>query len=320
MKKSLSIFFCFVLSGSAVFAWSYNSHVGMTGAAAAYVFNLDKSATAPIVKPFSVNIKYDMHVDFGKTAGMGFNISGTGGVLESFVGSIIDMTVIDEKFKVDTTMNYPPPKKPQLNTLYKIMREAGSDPDTYDAKTGLIGRGQMLIGHIYGPNGIGFADFMVEFCYNQAVNAWKQNQKNQAYVFLAYASHYLEDCGIPLHAEADYRNLRSLQMALKYHTFTEDYVSENWQVRGYQAIADSAARVPMPVCDISAMARSLAMETYPDLAEWNRAWGEKGGGDYQKGDEPVNQKVFDELIRQEIWRCVPRVSGLFMKFKQEVMK
>ena len=308
----------FLLAGCQIaFGWSYNSHVNMTALAAAYVFNLDTSAAAPKVAPFQVRIKYDVHEDFGETVGMSLNLLGTGGILESFVGAIIDVTVLEDKFKVDTIMTYPPPKKPSVNTLYKIMKEAGSDPDTYDARTGLIGRGEMLVGHIYGPNGIGFADFMAQFCYNQAVKAWKQNQKNQAFVFLAYASHYIEDCGIPVHAEADYRNLDVLQWQMGYHSFTEDYVADHWMEK-YQATAAEAAQVPMPVCDIGAMVRSLAMETNPDIAEWNKAWGQKGGK-YNPGDQPANQKKFDELVKQEIWRCVPRVSGLFMKFKQEVM-
>ncbi|MBN1999787.1 hypothetical protein JW935_19685, partial [candidate division KSB1 bacterium] len=220
----------------------------------------------------------------------------------------------------DTYMIYPDTAKDKkhLNTLYKIMAHAGTAPDDFDGPTGLIGDGEMLIGHIYAPNGIGFADFMTQYFYNEAVEAWKKNQKYHAAVYLCYASHYLEDAGIPVHAEADYRNLDVLQWQLGYHSYTESYVADNWSK--YSATSDSAAAVPMPVCDISSMVRSLAMETYPDVAGWTKAWGYKGGGDYKKGDEPVNVKMFDELVKQEIWRCVPRVSGMFLKFKTEVMK
>ncbi|MCK5455119.1 MAG: hypothetical protein KAJ16_12190 [Calditrichia bacterium] len=314
---SFSLIYIF-LGSSMIYPWGYYSHTGMTAAAAREVFNLDTSKTAPKISQFKVNIKYDMEVDFGKTVGMSLGILGTAGFLESFVGSIIDMEISKDKFRVDETLTYPPPKKPYVNTLYKIMAEAGSDPDTYDANTGLAGKGKMLVGHIYAPNGIGFTDIMAEFCYNNAVKAWKQKNKNEAFVWLSYASHYVVDAGIPVHAEADYRNLNVLQWQLKYHTFTESYVSNNWQK--YKATADSAAKVPMPVCDIGAMVRSLAMETYPDLAEWNKAWGQKGGEEYKKGDEPANVKKFDELVKREIWRCVPRIAGLFLKFKNEEMK
>ena len=40
----------------------------------------------------------------------------------------------------------------------------------------------------------------------------------------------------------------------------------------------------------------------------------------EAGDQPVNQRMFDEVVRREIWRCAPRASGLFLKFKHEVMK
>ena len=305
-----------MISTKVVYPWSYYSHVGMTRAAARYVFNLDTTSTAPKIGEFTVIIKYEMHIDFAKTVGK--NLGFFGGLLESFIGSIVDMKLSEDKFKVNETMTYPPPKKKYLNTLDKIIAEAGSHPDDFDKKTGLIGEGDMLLGHIYAPNGIGFADYMVEFFYNKADTAYQKGKKNEAFVYLAYASHYLVDAGIPVHAEADYRNINVLQWQLKYHSYTEKYVSENW--KKYQATADSAAKVPMPVCDIRAMVRSLAMETYPDIAEWNHAWGSKGGGEYKTGDQPANQKRFDELVRQEIWRCVPRVSGLFMKFKQEVMK
>jgi hypothetical protein len=300
-----------------VYSWGYWSHAGMTGAAAREVFNLDTSNTAKKIGTFKVNIKYDMQVDFGKTVGMGLGILGTPGVLESFVGSIIDVTVLKDKFKVDHTITYPPLDKTSwCNTLYKIMREAGAHPDSFDAKTGLIGDGEMLLGHIYAPNGLGFTDIMAEFCYNKAEKAWPK-KKNEAFVWLSYTSHYLVDAGIPVHAEADYRNLHVLQWQIRYHAHTESYISHNW--KKYKASADSAAKFPMPVCDIGATVRSLAMETYPDLAEWNKAWGQKGGGDYEKGDEPANVKKFDELVKREIWRCVPRIAGLFMKFKMDVI-
>jgi len=313
---SLSIIGIF-LSSNIVYPWGYWSHAGMTGAAAREVFNLDASKTATKIDTFKVNIKYDMQVDFGKTVGMGLGILGTPGVLESFVGSIIDVTVLKDKFRVDHTMTYPVlDKKKEVNTLDKIMREAGTHPDSFDAKTGLIGEGDMLLGHIYAPNGLGFTDIMAEFCYNNAVKAWMKNE-DESFVWLSYASHYIVDAGIAVHAEADYRNLHVLQWQLRYHTFTEKYVSNNW--KKYKATADSAAKFPLPVCDIGATVRSLAMETYPDLAEWNKAWGQSGGGDYQEGDEPANVKKFDEVVKREIWRCVPRIAGLFMKFKEDVI-
>jgi len=158
-------------------------------------------------------------------------------------------------------------------TLDNIIAVAGSDPDSIDEGTSLIAKGECLIGHIYAPNGIGFADVMVELFYDKAVAVWKAGYENRAYVYLAYASHYFEDAGIPLHAEADYRNLSTLQWQLSYHSATEAWVSDNWETHNFQTVADSAAKVPMPICDIGAAVRSLAMEIYPDIAEWNKAWG-----------------------------------------------
>ena len=308
-----------VVAAPVVWGWGYNSHVGMTRAAAQFVFGLDTTDAAPKVKKFKVHIKYSMHSDFARGMGKNLSIMGGGGILESFVGSMIDMKLSKDKFAIDTWLEYPPPDSLALDTWWEIMGLAGYHPDKYDGPTGLLGEGEMTIGHIYGPGGFGFADQMCEWAYGQAVKAWKANKPNEAKVFLGYASHYLEDCGISVHAEADYRNLKVMQEQIVYHSYTEGYVSVHWD-KYFQATADSAAKVPMPVCDIAATARALSMETYPDVAEWYAAWGNKGGGaEYDGTGIPANQKLFHEVVRREIWRAVPRVSGLMLKFKNEVM-
>lgn len=321
MRVGAFLTFLLVIAVPCTYGWGYDSHVGMTRTAAQFVFGFDTTATAPKVKPFTVKIKYDMNVDFCKSMGKNLNLMGGGGLIESFVGSAIDKELSNSKFKVDTQISYPTKEQPQWDTLYEIMGLAGQHPDVFDEPTGLLGDGVMTIGHIYGPNGFGFADEMTEWCYGKAVEAWKAKKEEEALVFLGYACHYMEDCGIAVHVEADYRNLRVMQEQSVYHSYTEGYVSKHWKARKYQAMADSAAKFPMPVCDIGATARALAMETYPDITEWMKAWGNKGGGEsYDGTGQPANPKLFDEVVRREIWRCVPRVSGLMLKFKHEVMK
>jgi len=307
MKKIILITLCLLIGTTSIYPWSGASHRGITRAAAKAVFTLDTVTKVQL----SVPVKYDMSdkADFGATIGMGFG--GTfGSVFSAFIGSIIDQTVIASRFKVDTTMKY-------NSTMDSIFTLAGSEPDEYDATTGLIGN-NCLLGHACAPNGIGFCDLMAQLFYNKAVDAWKNNKKNLALVYLGYASHYMEDAGIPVHAEADYNSLSSLQWQWTYHNFLEGWIANNWSK--YQATADSAAKVPMPVCDIPATVRSLALEANPDIAEWNHAWGYSPGGEQADYKKPANEVRFDELVRQAIWRCVPRIAGLFMKFKTEVMK
>lgn len=313
MKKIIISVVLLFIPISSINPWGGKSHSGMTKAAAKSVFNLDTLTTYTV----KVHVEYNMSVDFAKTVGMG--IGGNFSPVAALIGTIVDKAVIDKKFDVKWDSTF-------VGTQDKLFELAGSAPDNFDAPTGLIGEGDCLIGHIYAPNGIGFADYMVEYFYKKAVDAWKKN-KNLAFIYLGFASHYFVDAGIPVHAEADYRNLNVLQWQYKYHSYTEGWISDNWDFR-YKSTVDSAAQVALPVCDIGAGVRSLAFETYPDIAEWNSAWGAKGGTSFEEmmgsesgstvKEDPQNLTRFDELVKMEIWRCVPRVVGLFIKFKKEV--
>ncbi len=292
-------------------SWGYNTHFGLTRAASRYVFNPNRKTQIKL----SVPVKWDMaDVDFGKTIGMSMG----GGLFESYIGMIIDNAALKDKYKVDMTLDYPY-KGSRLamkdsSSMDVIMAVAGTDPDSIDQDTGLLEQGECLFGHSYAANGVGFADVMTEYFYKLAVKTWKSDQKT-ALVYLCYASHYLADAGVPVHAEADYRNIKTIQWQMSFHNSSERWVGENWDTMKYQAVADSAAQVPMPVCDIASMVRSLAIETYPDLAEWSQAWGYKAGT-----STPANIKKLDDMVRMEILRVVPRISGMFIKFKDEVAK
>lgn len=317
MRRLILIYIFTGLIPVSSFSWIGDAHRDMTESAMKAVLKLDN--TKPLKKD-TVFIKYDLPMNFAQSIFMNVGLAGGGGIVESFIGFIVDQTVWDDQMEVDTFMVYPPPGKPNM-TLYQMVRECGRSPDDFDAKTGLIGEGDCLIGHIITPNGIGFADYLAEHFYNLAVKNYKKN-KQKAYAYLGYATHYIEDAGIPLHTEADWSNIQGLQFQYNFHTYTEKWVDANWS--RYKGTADSAAMAPMPVCDIRAMVRALAYETSPDITQWTQAWGMKGGGDWDSDDisknpNPSNIKKFDDVVKRCIWRIVPRVSGLFAKFKQDVM-
>jgi hypothetical protein len=298
MKKAI-VLFCLLIYPVFLYPWGATTHRGMTRAAAKTIL---KMGSKPVTN-LSVHIYYDLNIDFFQTI-----LKGTGkmeGMLLSSIGAIIDKSISDDKIKVDSTKIY------KNTTEIKMMAEAGQDPDDFDKKTGVFGESTGLIGHIYAPNGLGFADFMTKFFYDKAIKEYNAGKHQRGLAYLGYATHYIVDVAIPVHAEADFLNQKNLQLQWDLHNKLEDWVSDNWNTY-FQVTADSAAKVPMPACDIGAMVRGLGLETYPTLAEWYQAWG------LSSNNAPKNLNWFIDLVKESIWRCVPRVSGLFLKFRDAV--
>lgn len=294
------------------FGWGGDSHRGMTRAAAKFVFGPFNTNR---IDSFFIPIKYSMAANFSKTMMMGF----AGGIFSTFVGLTLDNLKFKDDLAVDDTMHYGNSETGVMSVI-TMFAEAGQDPDNFDGEVLMDGGPKVL--HMYSPNGIGYADLMTEYFYDKAKYAISKKDTLSAYVYLGYASHYLADCGIPVHTEVDYINIKVLLWQWKFHHHMEDWISSNWSKKwkmedgsliSFAEVADSAAKVPLPVCDVAGSVRTLSFETYPDLAEWMDAW----GNDVDKG--PKDQAQFVKLVIQEIWRCVPRITGMFMKFKNEEM-
>ena len=234
------------------------------------------------------------------------------GLVCSAIGAIADVAVSEDRYSIDTQMVY------DDSLEIDIITRAGEDPDTFDDKTGVFDKGMVLLGHMYGPNGLGFADYMTEFFYNEAVKSYKKGKRVEALVYLGYASHYMVDVAIPVHAEADYLSQDNLTPQFELHSKIEKWPSENWTTKfgdeSFDDTAQKAAKVPMPVCDIQATVRSMGLETYQKLSRWYKAWDVNSA----TPDEPKYKSEFINLVREQLWMCVPRVSGLFLKFKKEV--
>lgn len=300
MKKVIIVLICLFISPAVLYCWSSASHKGMTRVAAKEIFKLDTVS----VKNLSVKVDYNMFIDFFRTI-----LKGTGGMegmLLSSVGLIIDASISENQYNIDTTMTY------KNTTEIKMIAEAGQNPDKFDDKTAVFGDGKCLVGHMYAPNGLGFADYMTEYFYKEADTAYTDGKTQLAYAYLGYASHYLVDVAVAVHAEADFLNQKNLQLQWDLHSTIEDWIANNWN-KYFDKTAIEAAKYPMPVCNIPATVRSLGLETYPHLAEWYQAWG------ISSRKSPKNLKKFNKLVEEAIWRCVPKVSGLFLKFKQNVM-
>lgn len=299
---------CILLLATQSFPWGGTTHRGMTKAAAKEILQLSDTGTATTL---SVKVKYDMSIDFFQTImkGMSTELSG---LLLSGIGAIADYGLSKDRYQIDATLTY-------TNQIeLEIITEAGQDPDDFDDQTGIFGAGKCLVGHMYAPNGLGFADYMVDYFYKKAVASYKAGKWTEALVHIGYASHYLVDVGLPIHAEADFLNQKNIQMQYNIHSKMEDWIANNWKTL-FQSVADEAAKEPLPMCDIPATVRSLGLETYQKASEWYKAWDLSA----EEGKDPTNfgpryKDNFIDLVNEAIYRCVPRMSGLFLKFKQEV--
>ncbi|MBN2410854.1 zinc dependent phospholipase C family protein [candidate division KSB1 bacterium] len=295
---------------SCTFGWGQHTHRGMTKAAIDAVFGVDSTEVN-----FTIKIKYDPDAYIASTVLMGFG--GTSySPLATLTGLIIDETYVDSKLTVDTTWVFPDKtddkwKYKTTIPVYDMFIEAGQDPDGFDDPTALAGEGRLLLGHMYTPNGIGYADQMTKYFYDKAVNAYtKKNDKYLAFAYLGFATHYFADVFVPVHVESDYLDVNNLMYQINSHSDVEDWISTNWYAM-FQTEAEKAAKYPMPVCDIPATVRSMAIETYQDAAPMMKAWG-------VGSSSPKDQKSFKQIVNKEIWRCVPRISGMYLKFQEDV--
>ncbi len=300
MNKFIYLIVLILYFPSSSFCWNRNPHREMTKAAAKQVLRLDDKTLYTV----SVKVKYNMLDDFFTTICAGIDM-GAGGIISSAIGAIADVAISETKYEIDTSVDI------KDSTELDIMTECGHEPDWFDAGTGLFGEGDCMVGHMYTPNGLGFADYMTDYFYKKAVTSYKAGSKLEGLAYLGFASHYLADVGLPIHEEADYLNQKNIQLQKQLHGAIEDWSETDWPT--LQATVDSAAKCPMPACDIQGMVRGLGLETYPKLAEWYNAWDVKSGL-----SKPKYESNFRILEKEAIWRIVPRITGLFMRFKKEV--
>ena len=285
---------------SCAFGWGGDTHRGMTKAAVHAIFGVDST-----IVNLSFKVAYDPDAYIATTVLMGFG--GNYSPLATFAGLVLDETYVDSKLTIDTTWVY------KNITADSMFTEAGQDPDDIDNETGLAGDGKVLLGHMYTPNGIGYADQMTQYFYDKAVDAYtKKNNKYLAFAYLGLASHYFEDAFIPFHVESYYLDVDNLMFQLNAHSAVESWTSNNWNSL-FQKEAEKAAKYPMPVCDIAATVRSMALETYWDTTPMMKAWGVSAGS-----GQPKDLERFKQLVNKEIWRCLPRISGMYLKFKEDV--
>jgi hypothetical protein len=301
MKKEFLFLFCLFI-GNEAFSWSIQTHEHVTQAAAQAILHPSNSSTTHL----TVTVKYDMITDFFHSMFKSIGI-GEVGIVCSAIGAGADLYVSADRYSIDTKMVY------DDSTELSIMTRSGEDPDTFDDKTGVFGSGKVMLGHMYAPTGLGFADFMTELFYDKAVESYQKGNRMEALVYLGYASHYMIDASIPVHAEADYLNQKNLTPQWEIHSKIEKWISDNDSTL-FRKTEKAAAKVPMPVCDIQATVRSMGLETYQKLSRWYKAWDVNSA----TPTEPKYKSEFIDLVKEQLWMCVPRVSGLFLKFKKEV--
>jgi hypothetical protein len=299
MKKECSILI--FLSFIECYSWSSASHKGMTRHAMKEILKISGGPTTTD----TVHVKYNMMIDFFQTMFKGMG-AGADGILFSAIGAMADLGVSQDRFNIDTVMTYSNMQEAD------IIAQAGRDPDGFDDKTGIFGAGNCLVGHMYAPTGLGFADYMVDYFYKKAVATYKKGQTLRALIYLAYATNYYADVAIPVHAEADFLNQKNIKAQWSVHSKIEDWIANNWTL--FDTTAAEAACAPLPVCDIKAGVRSLGLETYQKVSEWYKAW------DVTKSDPttPKYQSEFKDLVKEQVWKATPRISGLLLKFKKEV--
>ena len=296
---------CLAIHVQLLLAWTTIEHKGMAKSAEKVVLHLDSTKHISSVQ---VPVKFDV---MSNIATLVFAGAGDAGMIGAFIGSIVDLGLSEAKMKINTTMTYPPPKTKSW-TEDSLIMQACYDPDTYEKDAAVFGDGKVIITHMYTPNGIGFADYFTEYFYDKAVTEFKSGQRLKALAYLGYAGHYLTDAALPSHDEADYLNMKNIMGQAILHSEFEDWIEDNWN-SVFQATSDSAAEAPMTICDIGASVRSMALESAPDFAEWLTAWGS------YLNTSPADPDKMAELTRRTIYRCVPRLAGLYLKFKTEAM-
>ncbi len=295
---------CLILPAQQLLSWTGIEHQGMTKSAAKAVLKLND---AKLIAAVQVPVEFSVTSNLWSTAMGG---AGDAGIIGAYIGGIVDLALSADRMNINTTMSYPP--QDQVMTELSLIMQCGYDPDKYEKDAAVFGDGQVIITHMYTPTGIGFADYYTEFFYDKAVAAYKAGKRLLALAYLGYAGHYLTDAALPTHDEADYLNMKNLLGQAFLHGQFEDWIEDNWETGyNFQASADSVTAAPVPVCDIAAMVRSMALESAPDYAEWLEAWGSYANS------WPEDKDKLAGLVRLTIRRCVPRLAGLYIKFKSE---
>jgi hypothetical protein len=182
----------------------------------------------------------------------------------------------------------------------------GRIPDDFDQPSAAM-KGA-LFAHMYIPAGGGFADGMCKLFFNRAVREYKAGNQRRAYGYLAMSAHYLEDCGFPPHNEKNYLDPGADVWQALHHTDVEDTIGSSTLWYGtFDATCDSFARAPLPACDPVMAVHSLA---------WECTW-----YDQAFKDASVKADMTDLIVitKKCLKAIVPRVTGLFIAFKQKTM-
>jgi hypothetical protein len=181
----------------------------------------------------------------------------------------------------------------------------GSRPDKYDGPTKALGA---LFGHMYIPAGGGFGDGMCKLFFEKAVREYKANNRRRAFAYLAMSAHYLADIGFPPHNEKNYLDFGADIWQAAYHGKTEDWIADSthWYDH-FDMTCDSFARAPLPACDPALAVHGLA---------WECSWYDQPFKDASVKDDKTEMI---EICRTCLRAVLPRVTGLFMAFKQKIL-
>jgi hypothetical protein len=179
-------------------------------------------------------------------------------------------------------------------------------PDDFDAPASAM-KGASF-GHMYIPAGGGFADGMCKFFFTKAVREYKAGNQRLAYGYLAMSAHYLEDCGFPPHNEKNYLDPGADIWQALYHSKTEAWIRDStvWYST-FDATCDTFARSALPACDPVMAVHSLA---------WECTWYDQ---DFKDSAVKADKTDCIAITRKCLKAIVPRITGLFVAFKQKTM-
>jgi hypothetical protein len=215
------------------------------------------------------------------------------------------------------------------STIYKSVTDSalfsdwGAIPDHFDTSAETVEGAN--IAHMYIPGGVGFADGMCLFFFNQAVKEYKKGNKRIAYAYLAMSAHYLEDCGFPAHNEKDYFNPQADLWQAKHHHKCEDWIADstNWMTY-FDGVCEKYSKTSLPACDPRQAVHTMSWETVYDNQIFKNAWSSEAKYFSNWDTEAVWKKELLEKkpktvkeVSQLIAKLEPRIVGLFLAFKEQ---
>jgi len=210
--------------------------------------------------------------------------------------------VTDKSVGVDRTVRDPIDQKPgwttQIHagdTISTILVDHANDPDLFaiDVKK-QEEHGAIELTHT------GLAPYESQRFVNMGLNSSAEDLK---YLYLSWALHYLEDCGMPWHTTLD----PFIQAALHYKM--EGYIDANlskWE----EAVGAAPVK---SVTNIHNSAWELAEFVNPYVIIMAEAWG-KDPATGQYGDAPLHPDVLDTAIQTVLVETVGMVAGAIRNY------